>query len=283
METKSNAESEGLDTGNSSSVLTFQTHNLETVAEESEDARKATFNLNDKLLVEDSTKSELSKYLFRLLQRFIRQYQHELEINQFDLLLMTIYCISLEVGFIPWGHRLEENGKLLQSRYPSYDYRIVSLFSTIVPTNFYNRTSRSYRLNFYLQGSTQKCILVGIKSGDFLCLTFNVPSLANISGKSVLLPVARYVPLINFHKLNLSCQNLKELSHKLKNCIFVPIRDAVCLDTKITMYPSLNGLPDEVVAMLFVKYLDKKATLRMANSCSRLRTLAFAYCGKWFT
>ncbi|XP_058830490.1 uncharacterized protein LOC131689426 isoform X1 [Topomyia yanbarensis] len=281
METKCDMESGGSDTASTSSV-TFQIHNLETVVEESEDANKAISDLNVGLLVEDSTKSELSKYLASLLQRFIQQYQSELEINQFDLLLVTIYCISLEAGFIPWNHQIEDNGKDFRSRYPSYDRRIVRLFSAIVPNNFYNRSNRSYRLNLYLQGSDERCVLVGIRSGDFLCLTFSVPRRTDICGKSVLLPVARYVPLLNYQKLSLSCQNLKELSHKLKNNIFIPVRDALCVDANVTMYPSLNGLPDEVVAMLLVKYLDKKATLRLAASCSRLRMLAMAYRGKWF-
>ncbi|XP_053689800.1 protein nutcracker [Sabethes cyaneus] len=275
MEADSNT-GESLSCSDSLSFSTFQSHNLDTVVEENEDARKAR-NLKSELLVEDSTKSQLSFYLDRLLQRFIHQCPDKLEISQFDILLMAMYCISLETGFIPWGHRVvEEDQQTFRARYPSFDRRVLFTFSTLVPSNFYNRTSRSYRLNLYLQGSEHQCVLVGIRSGDFLCTTFSVPKRIDVSGRSILLPVARYVPVVNLPKLNLSCQNLKELSAKLKNNIFLPIRDELCIDAKIIMYPSLNGLPDEVVAIL-LQYLDKKAALRVAASCSRLRTLALHY------
>lgn len=257
---------------------TFQTHNLETVVEENEDAKKVTSNLKSELLVEDSTKSQLSFYLDRLLQRFIQQYRDELDINQFDILLIVLYCVSLETGFILWGHQIvEKDQQIFRPRYPTFDQRVLSVFSSIVPINFYNRTSRSYRLDLNLQGLKHRCVLTGIRSGDLLCTTFSVPERTDIPGRSISLPVARYVPLVNLQKLNLSCQNLKELSTKLKTNIFLPIRDAFCIDANIIMYPSMNGLPDEVVAMLLLKYLDKKSVLQLAASCSRLRTLVLVY------
>lgn len=195
---------------------------------------------------------------------------------------MTIYNVALETGFIPEGHRIRYMSSSLQPIFASFDSNVVRLFSGILPSTFYNRTSRSYRLDLHLLGSDELCTLVGIKSGDFLCLTFATPRRVDIPGMSILLPVARYVPLVNLQKLSLSFQNLKELTLKLKNNLLVPVRAALCLDEDVTMYPSLSGLPNEIVAMLLVKYLDKKTALQLSASCSRLRMLTKTYCGQWF-
>ncbi|XP_062544187.1 uncharacterized protein LOC134211395 isoform X1 [Armigeres subalbatus] len=266
----------------STSSVPYQIHNLETVAEENEATKKPITDLNVELLVEDSTKSQLSKHLIRLLQQFVQRYQHSIEISAFDLLFMTVYSVALEAGFIPVGHRVMYMSSRFQPRFASYDSNVVWLFSGIVPENFYSRETRSYRLDLNLLGSDVRCSLVGIKSGDLLILNFTTPHRVEIPGQSITLPVARYIPLVNLHKLALCCQNLKELSFKLKNGVFIPIRNAICLGEDITIYPSLDGLPDEVVAMLLVKYLDKKTALRLSASCSRLRMLIKTYCAQWF-
>ncbi|XP_055603001.1 uncharacterized protein LOC129751487 [Uranotaenia lowii] len=261
----------------------YQIHNLDTVAEENEDPQKATTGLcgwTTEYLVEDSTRTQLSAPLARLLAGFIDLYQNERELNSFDMLFVAIYCISLEMGFLPDGHRIQDQHSVFQPRYASYDRRVMRIFSDIVPTDFYDRTNRSYRLNLYMPGSEEQCSLVGVGSGDFLCLTFTVPKRADISGKSTLLSVSRYVPVLNFRRLNLTFQNLKELSQRLKNELFIPVRDVLCLDEDIPIYPSLNGLPDEVVASLLVRYLDKNSSRRLAATCSRLKALATAYCEK---
>lgn len=226
------------------------------------------------VLVEDSTKSQLSKYLARLLQHFIQRYQHEFEINSFDLLFMIIYCLGLETGFIPEGHVLTDAQKVLR---PGFDRRLMCIFSAVVPTNFYERASRSYRLDVYLPGIGETCTLVGIKSGDFLCLTFAVLQQPEISGKSIVLPVSRYVPVINFNRLSLSCQNLKDLSCKIKTNILIPIRDALFGDTNMCLYPALVKLPDELLAILLVRYLDRRSMMRLGASCSRLKMLKNIY------
>nr|XP_019541704.2 protein nutcracker [Aedes albopictus] len=278
----SSGQGGALDTSSSStSSAPYQIHNLETVAEENEATKKPITDLSVELLVEDSTKSQLSKHLARLLQRFVQRYQQELEISSFDLLFMTVYSVALETGFIPEGHRILYMSSRLQPIFASYDSNVVWLFSGIVPENFYSRSTRSYRLDLHLLGSDERCSLVGIKSGDLLVLTFTTPNRVDIPGRSIILPVARYIPFVNLHKLGLCFQNLKELSLKLKNNIFVPIRDALCQDDDAITYPSLGGLPDEVVALL-VKYLDKKTALQLSASCSRFRELMKHYRAQWF-
>ncbi|XP_055625617.1 uncharacterized protein LOC129768175 [Toxorhynchites rutilus septentrionalis] len=255
--------------GNTSAAL-YVTHNLETVAEECEDDKKANNDLKLGVLVEDSTKSQLSKYLARLLQHFTQRYQHEVEISSFDLLFMVIYCLALETGFIPEGHVLEDAQGVLR---PGFDRRLMHIFSAIVPSNLYDRVNRSYRLDVYLPGIEDNCALVGIKSGDFLCLTFTILQRSDMLSQSILLPVSRYIPIINFQKLNISCQNLKDLSCRVKNNIFIPIRDALCQASSPSLYPSLIELPDEVLVILLVKYLDRRSIMRLGASCSRLKML----------
>lgn len=263
------------------SPVPYQIHNLETVAEENEATKTPITDLNVELLVEDSTKSQLSKYLARLLQHFVRRYQKEIEISAFDFLFMTVYSVALETGFIPEGHRILYMSSRLQPIFASYDSNVSWLFSGIVPENYYSRSSRSYRLDLHLLGSDERCSLVGIKSGDLLILTFTAPHRKDAPGQSIILPVARYIPLVNLYKLGLCFQNLKELSLKLKNSLFIPIRVTLCEDQNAIMYPSFGGLPDEIVAMV-VKYLDKKAALRLSATCTRFRELTKIYCAQYF-
>uniref|UniRef100_A0A8D7ZVD5 Protein nutcracker n=1 Tax=Culex pipiens TaxID=7175 RepID=A0A8D7ZVD5_CULPI len=248
----------------------YQIHNLETVTEEEDNFKEWP------LLVEDSTKSQLSRPLTRLLQQLDRQVQPQRELTTFDVLFTIAYCVGLEAGYVPVGHKLTSNQPL--SRYASFDRRILTIFSTIIPSNFYNRESRSYRLDFTLNSDDQqRCSLVGIKSGDFLCLTFTILNRTDLPGRSLFLPVSRFVPLLNFHKLPLSCQNLLELSHKLKNGLFTPVRDDLCQDADAALYPSLYGLPDEVLALLVRTYLGRKDRARLGATCGRLRELVKMY------
>jgi hypothetical protein len=108
--------------------------------------------------------------------------------------------------------------------------------------------------------------MIFIKSDDSLCITLTGK---NVPGKSLYLPVSRYVPLLKKQNKPACFRNLRELSIKLKNQIFLPIRDGILM-TFNCFVPSLQGIPTEIFDMI-LSSLDKAAVIELSLTNWKIR------------
>ena len=177
------------------------------------------------LLLEESTIKELPTYVENVLSNFYKKNS-----SQAELLFALTYCIALESGFYP-SHIYEDRkiNKILQvSDLYSYNHMNVTKISqrgfpslTIgVDEDFYQIELKC--CTHCTDKDATKCILNGIKSSDFLIITMTPGSLI---GRSVCLPLSRYILSSKKKDLSFRFRNLQEFSILLKGEIFTPLRN----------------------------------------------------------
>lgn len=220
-----------------------------------------------------------------------------------DLLVALVYGICLEMGFVPADKINASDG----TKHPtirtfwgySYVDSIVSTFAA-VPANLIeiqqqmwpqetgqspHSNGRTYKFTLQLLNFSERlCRLVArnIFNSDAICITF---SNGNGTGQSVVLPVKRYVRFdgaverpMAINQLNdpaNTLTNIKELAHKIKSSIIIPIRNGV-MNEGGYLFGGLDGMPRDVLWLLFERF-DLQSLQNISRVCLRLRSEVVAF------
>lgn len=191
-------------------------------------------------------------------------------ITKFSLFTTSlILSIGLECGFSGFADA-------------TFDYRFNSNFAfdkyilenfAYLPNAYKSRSQiQKFTLKF-INLPSWEILLVVMESGDFVLITasnFN-GNCSNMDGYSLTLPLSRYVPLVYPEKIEKSFRNLKELSIRVKNCIFLPLRNEIY--SKIgCLNPCLASLPEFVLKEI-LKYLSKRDIRSFSSVCRRFQEI----------
>lgn len=193
-----------------------------------------------------------------------------------------VIASGLETGFIgDWCcsdiEDVLKSYQLSGSNY-SFDQRLVKDFA-IAPDFGADEPLKTFKFRFSF--SPENEILVhSFDSGDMLLLNACfIDNSAVTLTHSIALPVSRYVVnrKINTANLPAGFRNLKELSMKLKNSIFLPMRNNIFSDSLFKWpYPSLHGIP-ETILLTILRYLKRKDIVALTTTCRFIHEPASRY------
>jgi hypothetical protein len=174
--------------------------------------------------------------------------------NKYTYFLGIVYGLALESGFTPHipTMKMREIGVKASDVpcFARYHAQLCRKFANCAVDVVEPVTDQFYQIALSIfPFSTELFRLVAIKSDDSLCLTLTGENVA-IGGLSLYLPVSRFVPLVKRDNKPACFRNLKELSIKLKNLIFTPMRDSTLI-TFNCFVPALQCVPVEI----FEKFL----------------------------
>lgn len=209
----------------------------------------------DMLLLEDGTFKELPEHIHQALAslRIKRP-------SKMHILRALVYIVSLESGFHTVDSTETFNNK-------SGCFNIVNVKKYIGHVNDISQDETVLIKLSLTDTSTDNNYfkLLTREIGDALCITF---SCGNQPGKSIYMSASRYVLNATLNEPTKCLNNLKELSFKLKEFIFTPIRNN-SLASNNESYPSLIGLPSEVVWMVFNK-LNRLSLRNLSQTCMQM-------------
>lgn len=185
-----------------------------------------------------------------------------------------VITTGLETGFIGAWCLSDEMGDVLNAYALngcySFDRRLLVDFA-IMPANNdeYNKT---FKFKFSL--NPRRGILVHSNDcGDLLLLTAHfIEESVITSTRTVPLSISRYIVLKrpNLKELPKNFRNLREFSIKLKNELFLPFRNEI-LNESHNVYPSLQGLPVDILKHDICKYLKSKDVLALSRTCKTIK------------
>lgn len=200
---------------------------------------------------------------------------------------MTAIVISLahECGFVGDWYAQEfdvRNYALTWSN--SFDRRLLSDSAKVGNgLKFYNDDEDHFKLLFFHSVAQQQSIAVDlVNSGDLLIIIahqqFDETSVKVT--KSLAIPMSRHVirPKISSDNFSTNFRLLNELSVKLKNQILIPLRDEIMQRTDVDrLYPSLMGIPDEILLVIIRRYLKTKDISSLSLCCKRMHKISSPY------
>lgn len=205
--------------------------------------------------------------------------------TKFEVTQALICALGLEVGFIgDWCFcdGLVENAYNLS--WSSFiDRRLLEDFTVLKPKQD-NDDDTHEILNFKFSLAPQNQIsMYCLESGDLMILSaahssFSGESVMN-STRSLALPMNRYIVTkkLNFSNLPASFRNIRELSVKVKNELFLPLRNDIFSESACKLpYPSLQGIPDECLSLIFC-YLKSKDVVSLSLTCKNLHEISAPY------
>ncbi len=220
-------------------------------------AKKAkTESTTNMLLLEDGTFSALPTHIHQAFKSLQNKRP-----NKMHILRVLVYIVSLESGF----HTVD--------RTEPFDYKSGCFNIENVKKNirFINEISQEetvlIKLSLTESTTDNNYKLLTREIGDALCITL---SNGNQPGKSIYLSASRYVLNATLKEPAKCFNNLKELSFKLKELIFTPIRNR-SLESNTESFPSLIGLPSEVVWMIFKKS-NKESLQNLSKTCMQMNS-----------
>lgn len=196
--------------------------------------------------------------------------------TQIELMNLIVIASGLETGFIgAWccNEDIENvlNAYVLNGCY-SFDRRLLEDFAQwILPAQDPDDPHKTFRFKFSLE-PCREILVHSIDSGDLLLLTAHlIDNSVMTSSRTVPLLISRYIvqKRPNLKDLPAVFRNLRELSIKLKNELFLPCRNDIFYDS-CTVYPSLQGLPVDVLLEI-CKYLIPKDTYALSSTCKSIR------------
>lgn len=216
----------------------------------------------DMLLLEDGTFHELPSHILQALEAL----RHKRP-SKMHILRALVYIISLESGFHTLESTVNFNNK-------SGSFNIVNIKNNIKFTDDIPQDETVLiRLTLYDSTTDNNYKLLTREIGDGLCITF---SYENQPGKSIYLSASRYVLNATLKEPTKCFNNLKELSFKLKDKIFTPIRNNILESNKNEAFAALTGLPSEVLWIIFRK-LRRPSLQNVAKTCIQMDTEIHEY------
>lgn len=197
--------------------------------------------------------------------------------TQNDVMNGIVVAIALEVGFLGDWCFSDEDGDAemqmsayqLKSQY-SFDRRLLEDYAKYPQQS---NSHKCFKFKFSLHPKTE--ILVNtLDAGDLLLIAAHlIDNSVTVSTYSIALPISRYI--IN-RKLNSDLpsnfRNLRELSIKVKNQVFLPLRNNILVNTH---HPSLDGIGSVLLSIL--EYLKPKDVAALSATCKCLHSHASAY------
>lgn len=186
-----------------------------------------------------------------------------------------VIALGLETGFIgAWccGEDVEDVLRAYSlNPFYSFDHRLLIDFAQM-PTHDNDDPHKTFRFKCSLK-SDSEILVHSFDSNDLLLLTCHVTDNSVMSSaRTVPLSISRYI----IHKrpslkdLPSSFRNLRELSIKLKNELFLPLRDEILGDSM--NHPSLTGIPFDTLYHIG-KFLSRKDLLSLSSACKNLRKI----------
>lgn len=208
----------------------------------------------DMLLLEDGTFNELPTHIHRAFE-CLRNNRP----NKMHILRALVYIVSLESGF-----HIIDRTEIFNNK--SGCFNILNVKKNI---KFVSEMSQdeTVLIKLALTETDNNYKLLTREIGDALCITF---SHGNNPGKSLYVSASRYVLNATLKEPSKCFNNLKELSFKLKEFLFTPIRNC-SLESNSESFPSLIGLPAEVVWMIFNK-LNKRSLQNLSRTCMQMNS-----------
>lgn len=191
-----------------------------------------------------------------------------------------VICCALETGFVgDWCFNEDDDVENVLSTYAqnwsySFDRQQILDFAKMPTTDFF-LPHQSFKLKFSLEPDNEINVH-SLDSGDILLLSAHlIDSSVMSSAQSIALPVSRYIisKTINTSKLSISFRNLGELSIKLKNEIFLPLRNNIFGDK---CNPSLQGVLGSREEMI-LQFLKRKDIINLSMTCKLIRARTVPY------
>lgn len=227
-------------------------------------------------LLEESTLKEIPKFAGNVLRNFDKK-----TTSQAEILFALTYCIALESGFYPLTTSDGED-LTVSSLYAYNVSNILKISQAGFPLSLHCVDEDFYRVEvqcpvklFQETLNEKPCstsVLSGVKSSDFLIITMSVD---NFPGRSVCLPLSRYILSTTKKEFSYRLRNLKELSNLLKEEVFVPLRNfliAGCSSGSL-VYPGLQGLPFDIIVYLLKFLKSRKDLQNLSKTCKLLRDI----------
>ncbi|KAG4078737.1 hypothetical protein HA402_015327 [Bradysia odoriphaga] len=208
------------------------------------------------LLLEDGTFDELPTHIHRALESLRKNRPSKMHI-----LKVLVYIVSLESGF----HTIDDSEPF---NIASGCFNIDNIKKNIgYVSDISQDDTVLIKLSLTESSTDNNYMLMTRDIGDALCITF---SHQGQPGKSIYLSASRYVLNAKLMEPAKCLNNLKELSMKLKDFLFTPIRNRH-FESNNELFPSLNGLPPEVVWMIFNK-LNVISLRNLSKTCLRMNS-----------
>lgn len=226
-------------------------------------------------MLDQSTIYQIPRHVERLLK--------SLGTNQtkFRVLKLLIIECGLECGFIGGccfnGDGVENAYNVSWTSF--IDRRLLENFTFLKPQD--EDEEEILKFKFAL-APLNEISLHCLESGNLIILTAVHSSLTGESvhsTRSLALPVNRYIvsKKLNFSNLPANFRNLRELSTKVKNALFLPLRNDIYSESACkSPYPSLHGLSFDCLSLIF-RYLERKDVVSLSASCKNIREIAVPY------
>ncbi|KAM8709266.1 hypothetical protein ACLKA7_016124 [Drosophila subpalustris] len=213
--------------------------------------------------------------------------QHsETKISSVELLMLLIYLVALESGFVEDNAYVKKQEQLKPvpavGCFHIYNVRLLSQQSPLR-----SRKSEDALFRFVLRTlldasatedpstvATLQSHLMAVVLGDLLMVTLSPAPPSKEPGYSICLSIGRYVLNVQLEPLYKRFRKLDELSLQLRQKLFQPMRAQQLLTLKLYLHPSLLGLPDELYHEIF-RYLNWRRQGRPArNPAIRITSLS---------
>uniref|UniRef100_A0A2S2PT08 F-box domain-containing protein n=1 Tax=Schizaphis graminum TaxID=13262 RepID=A0A2S2PT08_SCHGA len=166
-----------------------------------------------------------------------------------ERLFNIAFVFTVETGFIPTS--LAEKFNTTNS-----NIKLARMIKSQPLNSFWYKNND----NFYaeLEMSNKLCYLIGVSIGDSLIITL---SHSNFS-KCINFEADKIISSENM-------ENLSDLSIKYKNLVSVPIKCAI-LEITVGQYPSLCGLPEELISYILKTGLRPIEFYSLMRSCKKM-------------
>lgn len=221
------------------------------------------------ITISQSTIQHLPTHVQKLLKSLNRS------ASKFEVFQALIIAIGCEVAFI--GDWCYCDG--IQN---AYNVSWTNLLDRRLLQNFtIHNSDEILKFKFIFAPQTEITLFL-IEAGDLMIISA-VPKTSDnsiISTRSLAFSFSRYLVTksLNFSCLPANFRNLNEFSNKLKNEMFLPIRNDIYSDTNCKFsYPSLHGIPEDCVLMI-LRYLKQKKDIKsVALTCKSLKETAIPF------
>lgn len=197
--------------------------------------------------------------------------------TQIEAMNLLIVNFALETGFIltDWDDDLDKYN--LHWSY-SFDRKMLEDFARLpARIDFDEDMTLTFKLS--LKPERQICVSTAICGDLFMISAYLIESSVMISTRSVIVPASRYVITrkLNISNLAINFCHLRELSIKVKDEIFLPLRSNIFIESSLTMpNPSLQGLSDDCLLHI-LPYLVKKDVFSLSRTCKSCCSVAIPY------
>lgn len=210
--------------------------------------------------MDNSTSVEMPKHLIKLLYsaNIISGGARQ---TKTDVLASLVYVLGIECGFVTVSHSNLNYTNYIAKSWASFDCMFAKQFCDQLPKFYRCESINGYETQLILYQLSHKIILfIAREIGDGLCITVNV-TLSNGENfcRSLYLSTGRYVlkTQLKHESLSAKCfQNFNELSLRVKDVIFMPVRMALLADELVSyeyrgVFSGLLGLPNELLIKIY--------------------------------